>query len=100
MKGQMQLRPRIISVLTLEGARRVHTMMEMYNTIFGMSPGFPAQKGSINCAKAPPKGFARLITAVAATLPRFVNHKSEYLVGAASTNGCASPVKICPNITP
>ena len=75
-------------------------MIAMYNTIFGILPGLPAQKGSINCAKAPPNGFARLITAVAATLPRFVNQRSEYLVGAARTNGCARPVRICPNITP
>jgi hypothetical protein len=38
--------------------------------------------------------LAKLITAVAATLPLFVNHKSEYLVGAARTNGWAKPVKI------
>jgi hypothetical protein len=69
-------------------------MIAIYSTIFGISPGLPAQKGSINCARAPPNGLAKLITAVAATLPVFVNHRSEYLVGAARTNGWANPVKI------
>ncbi len=75
-------------------------MMEMYNTMLGMSEAFETQNGSINWAKAPPNGFAKLITAVAATLPVFVNHRSEYLVGADKTKGCASPVKICPNMSP
>lgn len=48
---------------------------------------------------AAPKGLARLIRAVAATRPRFVNHRSEYLVGAASTNGWEKPIRICPNMT-
>jgi hypothetical protein len=48
---------------------------------------------------APPNGFAKLAKAVAPTRPRSVNHISEYLVGAASTKGCASPVKIWPNMT-
>ncbi len=48
---------------------------------------------------APPNGFAKLATAVALILPFSVNHKSLYLVGAESTNGCASPMSICPNIT-
>jgi hypothetical protein len=68
--------------------------------MLGMSPGLPAQNGSINCARAPPKGFAKLMTAVAATLPVLVNHKSEYLVGAERTNGCANPVNSWPTITP
>lgn len=49
--------------------------------------------------RAPPKGLARLIIAVAATLPAPVNHKSLYRVGAAKTKGCESPVRIHPNIT-
>jgi hypothetical protein len=68
--------------------------MAIYSTIFGISPGLLAQDGSMSCARAPPNGFAKLITAVAATLPLFVNHRSEYLVGAARTNGWAKPVKI------
>lgn len=55
--------------------------------MFGISFASLAKNGSISCAKAPPNGFAKLMIAVAAILPRFVNHKSEYLVGAASTNG-------------
>lgn len=48
---------------------------------------------------APPNGLASDASAVADTLPRGVNHISLYLVGAVSTNGCASPVKICPRMT-
>ena len=36
------------------------------------------------------------MTAVAATRPRFVNHRSEYLVGAARMKGCANPMMISP----
>jgi hypothetical protein len=70
-----------------EGIDATDEMMAIYRTIFGISPGFPAQLGSMSCAKAPPNGLAKLMTAVAATLPRFVNHRSEYLVGAERTNG-------------
>lgn len=55
--------------------------------------------GTTNCPSAAPSGFAKLVTAVAATRPLVVNHISEYLVGAASANGCATPVRICPNMT-
>lgn len=48
---------------------------------------------------AAPNGFAKLATAVAPIRPCSVNHISLYRVGAASTNGCASPVTICPTIT-
>jgi hypothetical protein len=48
---------------------------------------------------APPNGFAKLANAVAPTRPPSVNHISLYRVGAASTNGCAKPVNICPNMT-
>lgn len=37
--------------------------------------------------------------AVAATRPRLVNHRSEYLVGAASTKGWEKPMRIWPNMT-
>ena len=55
--------------------------------------------GLMDALTAPPNGFAKLANAVAPTRPRSVNHISEYLVGAASTKGCASPVKIWPNMT-
>lgn len=77
-----------------DGTVATDEMIATYNTRFGISPGVPAHDGSINCAKAPPNGFAKLMTAVAATLPRLVNHKSEYLVGAERTKGCANPVNI------
>ena len=66
--------------------------------MFGISLGFVARKGSMSWPNAPPNGFAKLITAVAETRPRGLNHKSEYLVGAESTNGCAKPMIICPNM--
>lgn len=53
----------------------------------------------INCPMAAPKGLAKLIRAVAATRPRLVNHRSEYLVGAASTKGWEKPMRIWPNMT-
>jgi hypothetical protein len=76
-----------VSMIEHTEAKRLLTMIAIYSTIFGMSPGLPAQEGSISCAKAPPNGLAKLMTAVAATLPLLVNHRSEYLVGAARTNG-------------
>lgn len=63
------------------------TITEIHSTISGIWVGSVAQNGSINWANAPPSGFAKVATAVAATLPRPVNHKSLYLVGALSTNG-------------
>lgn len=48
---------------------------------------------------APPRGFAILASAVAPVRPLSVNHMSLYLVGAASTKGCARPVIIWPTIT-
>jgi hypothetical protein len=73
---------------------RQRTIIAIYSTMLGISLGPLSQNGSINCARAPPNGLAKLIIAVAATLPLFVNHKSEYLVGAERTNGCANPTKI------
>lgn len=40
-----------------------------------------------------------LANAVAPMRPLSVNHMSLYLVGAASTKGCASPVRIWPTMT-
>ena len=77
----------LISLLSAYANDSDLTMTEMYSTIVGISDGRLASSGPTNCATAPPKGFARLITAVAATRPLFENHRSEYLVGAARTNG-------------
>ena len=66
--------------------------------MLGMSLEFVARKGSMSWPNAPPKGFARLMIAVADTLPLGLNHKSEYLVGAESTKGCAKPMSIWPTI--
>ena len=66
--------------------------------MLGTSLGFEQRKGLINWPKAPPKGFAREAIAVADTRPRGLNQSSEYRVGAASTNGCARPMRIWPNI--
>lgn len=95
-------------------------MIETYNTMFGMSFSVSAQIGLINCPSysrdsrsatsetprvldrlhtAPPRGLANVATAVAEMRPRDVNHRSLYRVGAARTNGCASPPRIWPNIT-
>ena len=62
-------------------------MIATYKTALGTSLAEYTQKGIISCPIAAPKGFARLISAVAATRPRLLNHRSEYLVGAASTKG-------------
>ena len=74
-------------------------MTEIQRIIFGISLALSAQKGLISCPNAPPNGLARDITAVAATLPLSVNHKSLYRVGAASTNGWASPTSTWPKYT-
>lgn len=74
-------------------------MIATYKTALGTSLAENTQNGIINWPIAAPKGLARLIRAVAATRPRLVNHKSEYLVGAASTKGCEKPMRIWPNIT-
>lgn len=71
-------------------------MIEIQRIIFGISLALSAQKGLISCPRAPPNGLARDIAAVAATLPLSVNQRSLYLVGAASTNGCASPISTWP----
>lgn len=74
------------------------TMIATYRTMLGISLSFVASNGPINCPSAPPSGFARLATAVALVRPRSENQISLYLVGAVKTNGCANPIKICPNI--
>lgn len=74
------------------------TMTEIYNTMFGISDGFVAHAESINCPSAAPKGFARLASAVALVRPRSENHRSLYRVGAQRQNGCARPMRICPNM--
>lgn len=61
--------------------------------------GIERIKEKTRALTAPPNGFAKLATAVALTRPLSVNQTSLYLVGAASTNGCASPVRIWPNMT-
>ncbi len=66
--------------------------------MLGISRGSVARNGLISCPKAPPKGLARDAMAVAVTRPSGVNQRSEYLVGAHRTNGCPSPMRICPNI--
>lgn len=73
-------------------------MMDMYRTISGMSLGFEAHSGSTNWARAAPNGLARVATAVALVRPRSENQRSLYLVGALRQNGCAKPVRICPNM--
>jgi hypothetical protein len=96
-----------------DGMHATVDMTDMMRTMFGMEP----RKGLMSCAScsslassssnrcmkgrptAPPNGFAKLANAVAPTLPPSVNHISLYRVGAASTNGCAKPVRICPNMT-
>ena len=70
-------------------------MIAIHKSIHGISSLLSAQNGLISCPSAPPNGFAKLITAVAATLPFPENHKSEYLVGAVNTNGCARPHTTC-----
>lgn len=99
MKESLRQRPKNVSVRSKREEYTL-TMMETYSTRFGISEVLLTQAGPISWANAPPKGFAKLMTAVAATLPRFVNHKSEYRDGAESTKGCANPIKICPNIRP
>lgn len=74
------------------------TMMERYSTISGTSCGFDTQTESINSPNAPPRGFARVANAVALMRPRSENHRSLYLVGALRQNGCASPMRIWPNM--
>ena len=81
-----------------EGSVAIEEMMAMYRVILGISLGSFARKGSMSWPNAPPNGFARLMIAVAETLPLGLNHKSEYLVGAESTKGCAKPMIIWPNM--
>lgn len=81
------------------GGEGLHTIIATYKTALGTSFAEVTQKGMINCPSAAPKGLARLGRAVAATRPRLVNHKSEYLVGAANTKGCEKAMRICPNMT-
>lgn len=75
------------------------TMMARYKMALGISLALYTQNGMISCPRAAPKGFARLASAVAATRPRSVNHRSEYLVGAARTKGWAKPMRSWPNMT-
>ena len=63
------------------------------------SSGVVHMKGLTNWANAPPKGFASEAIAVAVMRPWGLYHSSEKRVGAARTNGWASPTRICPNIT-
>lgn len=63
-----------------------------------MSDALVARNGLMSCPNAPPNGFAKEAIAVADTRPAGVNQRSEYRVGADRTNGCARPVRICPNI--
>lgn len=74
------------------------TMMEMYNTISGISEGLVAHIESTSCPIAAPRGFARLATAVALVRPRSENQSSLYRVGAQRQKGCAKPMRIWPNI--
>ena len=82
-----------------EGIVTAEEMRAMYSVIFGIWPGSVARKGSISWPRAPPNGFARLASAVAETRPAGVNQRSEYRVGAESTNGCANPMRIWPSMT-
>jgi len=52
-------------------------MMATQSTMLGMSAGEFTQKGTMSWPRAAPKGLARVVTAVAATRPRLVNHRSE-----------------------
>lgn len=70
-----------------EGIVATDARMLTQSTELGMSLGSVAQKGDISCPRAAPNGFASDATAVAVVLPCGLNHKSEYVVGAASTNG-------------
>jgi hypothetical protein len=73
---------------------RVLTMIARYRTISGTWCGSSAQNELINCPRAAPSGLARVATAVALVLPRSVNHRSLYRVGALRQNGCARPIRI------
>ena len=94
------------------GRHATVAMIDTINTVVGTSP----KNGLIRDASyvllamvssllpaslltAAPKGFAKLARAVAPILHPSVNHISLYRVGAARTNGCANPVKICPTMT-
>lgn len=68
-----------------EGGNR--TMMEIYRTILGISPGFVVHAESTSSPIAAPSGFAKVANAVALVRPFSENHKSLYLVGAARANG-------------
>lgn len=74
------------------------TIMEIYRTMFGTSAGLVAHVESINWPNAAPNGLARLASAVALVRPRSENHWSLYRVGAHRQNGCANPMRICPNM--
>lgn len=73
-------------------------MTEIYRTMFGTSLGLVAQKESISSPNAAPNGLARVATAVALVRPWSENQRSLYRVGALKQNGCASPMRICPNM--
>lgn len=73
-------------------------MMDMYRTIFGMSDGFVAHIESTNWPIAAPSGLAKLASAVALVRPLSENQRSLYRVGAQRQKGCASPMRICPNM--
>ena len=64
----------------------------------GTSLGFVAQNESISSPSAAPRGLARVATAVALVRPLSENQRSLYRVGALRQNGCASPMRICPNM--
>lgn len=68
--------------------------MATQKVIEGICEAFVAQNGLMSWPRAPPKGFAKDAIAVADILPLSVNQRSLYRVGAASTKGCAKPIKI------
>lgn len=84
---------------TAKSERGPLTMMEMYRTMFGMSAGFVAHSESATCPIAAPSGLAKLARAVALVRPLSENQTSLYRVGAHRQKGCASPIRIWPNMT-
>jgi len=77
-----------------DGIVATDAMIAMYSVMGAISGGLMARNGSTKEPIAPPNGLASDMIAVAETRPAGENHKSEYLVGAARTKGCASPVRI------
>jgi hypothetical protein len=77
----------------------IRTIMAIYRTMLGTSPGSRTKNESTSWPSAAPSGLANVANAVALVRPLAENQRSLYLVGDANTKGCARPSSNWPNMT-